>query len=254
MKIDGKTQLAGLIGADTSGSLSPHIHNYLAAELSIDMVYTCFNVWPSDLAAAIKGAFVLGVAGLNITAPHKIAVMPHAASLEKCAVGTVAVNLLKRTSEGYVGYNTDISGILGALDYYNMSNVKSVSILGNGGAARAARVALQQLGCNNVTILHRESLDGHSGDLLINATSASSDELAAISSPCQLEKFGSVFDMNYPKNNPWLESARKAGARPFDGKAMLVFQAVKTFEILWGKSVPKSITTDILSILLKEKS
>jgi len=244
--ISGKTRLAGLFGADTSHSLSPQIHNFFAKKLGVDMVYTCFNVQQANLASAVKGAYNMGIVGLNITSPHKIAVIPHLATLDASAQNTNAVNLLKHMPQGYVGYNTDVYGVLETLRRHNVQNIKSATILGNGGAAKAAKIALEQLGCKNISLLHRKPLSNHGGSLLINATPASFDELEAIAPLHQLKNFECIFDMNYPKNNSWIKSAENFGIKAFDGKSMLVFQAVRSFEVLWNVTLPKNIVNEIL--------
>jgi len=248
-EISGRTRLAGLIGANTANSLSPKIHNFLASCLGVDMVYTCFDVAPNGLKDAVFGAYAMGMAGLNITAPYKIAVMPHLDRLDTSAISTKAVNLLKYGNSGYTGYNTDIDGVLGALTHFHVEGISSATILGNGGAAKAAKAALEWLGCGDITILHRQPLT-HNGDLLINATSATPSELAATIPLCQLEKFGCIFDMNYPEKNPWLDQANRAGIKTFDGKTMLVFQAVRAFEILWDVNVSYETANEILSNII----
>jgi len=171
--------------------------------------------------------------------------MPHLAALDPSAKSCGAVNLLKWEPHGYVGYNADIDGVLGALHHHHMANVRKAVILGNGGAARAAKIALERLGCQDITILHRKPLHG-SGDVLINATSASPSELLDIAPVNHMENFGCVFDMNYPKHNAWLDAAQGANIIAFDGKAMLVYQAIRAFEILWGVPVPQDLVNKIL--------
>ncbi|MCL2353348.1 MAG: hypothetical protein FWC69_01810 [Defluviitaleaceae bacterium] len=240
--ISGKTQVVALIGADTQNSLSPFIHNFLASKLGHDMVYTTFDVAPSNLQTAIDGAYALGIKGLNITAPHK----------GNALKGTSAVNLLKYTPQGYKGYNTDIYGIEKALVHCGGNGLESAVILGDGGASKAAVIALENMGCKNITILSRKmgnlhTLKGLKGCLFIQATSATPDVLLQIAPPNVLEGFDAIFDMNYPKQNPWLQAMDNLAI--FNGIAMLVFQAVKGYEILWDVKVPQPLIDHLLEVL-----
>jgi shikimate dehydrogenase len=271
--ISGKTRTAGLIGENITHSLSPHIHNYLAKSLSCDLVYTCFNVRPQDLEAAIKGAHALGIAGLNITAPHKTAAMNFAVAVDESAAEVDSTNLLKYTKLGYLGFNTDVYGILCALEYHGVMNsdneIKDATIFGAGGAARAAIAALSSLGCQNLTIVNRSknnakkllhfAKEGYhmnaktgdkprEGDLLIQASAATPAQLLD-----QIPKadFDAIFDMNYPKDNIWLKQLKSPKINTFDGIAMLVFQAVKSFEILSETTVSSKLTADLLFKLNK---
>ncbi|MCL2576065.1 MAG: hypothetical protein FWE33_06500 [Defluviitaleaceae bacterium] len=228
-KISGKTQVSGLIGGNTANSLSPYIHNFLAHKLGVDMVYTCFNVTKTDLQAAINGALALGIAGLNITAPHKISVIKDLKRLDETANQVQAVNLIKRSNNGFIGYNTDVYGVLCALRHYGLYDIKSATIFGAGGAARSAKVALFQMGCKKVEIIHRQPLDTAIGDLLINATPVSI---------LPSDNFNFFFDMNYPK-----EYEHK---NFFDGKTMLIFQAIKAFEILWDVKITQAIADELI--------
>jgi len=239
--ISGKTQVVALIGADTQNSLSPFIHNFLASSLGHDMVYTTFDVAPSNLQTAIKGAFALGIKGLNITAPYK----------SNAIKGMDVVNLLKYTSQGYIGYNTDICGIEKALEHHQ-AIPKKAAILGDGGAAKAAVIALENVGCKDIITLSRKMGNLHTlknlkGDLLIQATSAAPDTLLEIALPSALKGFGAIFDMNYPKQNPWLEAMDNL--KTFNGIAMLLFQAIKAYEILWNVTISEDLAMEVYNAI-----
>jgi shikimate dehydrogenase len=249
--ISGKTQLAGLVGGDVSSSLSPFIHNYIARELGVDMAYAAFNVDSQNLGDAVKGAFALGIKGLNVTAPHKTAVIQLAGSVDDDAAEIGAVNLLKYEKNGYVGYNTDVFGFLKALEFYKaLDGLSEVVILGAGGAAKAAAYALQSLpSVTSVTIVRRGEKIAGKGCLFVQAASAGACELLDIVPPKCLANFKTVFDMNYPKDNPWLGCVKSLGIKAFDGKAMLIYQAIKAFEIIWDKDVPSSLAEYLISNL-----
>lgn len=138
MQIDGTTSLCGLIGNPVEHSISPVIHNTLAQLHSDKLVYTTFKVEGDSLGEAIKGAYALNILGLNVTVPHKEAVIPYLSDIDPLAAAIGAVNTLVRTDNGFKGYNTDISGFeRELLDEKIELEDAIVVILGAGGAARA---------------------------------------------------------------------------------------------------------------------
>ena len=98
--IDGKTQLIGLIGWPVSHSFSPAMHNAAAAALGLNWVYLPLPVRPQDVGSALSGLSALGFRGVNITVPHKQAVMPFLDRIEDGgrvigAVNTIHINSLR---------------------------------------------------------------------------------------------------------------------------------------------------------------
>jgi len=258
--ISGKTRLAGLIGGNTTQSLSPQIHNFLAKQLGHDSVYVAFCVMPDQLKDAISGAYALGIRGLNVTAPYKNTAMLQASAIDASAQKVSAANLLKYEPKGYVAYNTDVYGILKSLDHHGITKVKTAAIYGAGGAAKAAVAALATVGCERLTIANRTASNAatlasfalenygikanasnmiNEGDIFIQASSASSSELLEL---CP-KNFAAVFDMNYAEPNPWLAQFKNG----FDGLSMLIFQAVRAYEIIWDVNVSDCIVKDLLN-------
>ncbi|MCH7715370.1 MAG: shikimate dehydrogenase, partial [Gemmatimonadetes bacterium] len=76
MQITGKTKIVGVIGDPVEPSRSPQMHNAAFAELGLDYVYVPFHIRPDELHAAIEGFKAINVVGINITIPHKQAVIP----------------------------------------------------------------------------------------------------------------------------------------------------------------------------------
>ena len=100
-----KAKLAGIMGRPISHSLSPLMQMTIAKEMGIDFAYTAFHIEES-LEEAIKGAYALGISGLNITIPFKQEVISHLSELSDEAKIIGAVNTLLRINGGYKGYNT----------------------------------------------------------------------------------------------------------------------------------------------------
>ncbi|WP_026508914.1 shikimate dehydrogenase [Butyrivibrio sp. MC2013] len=155
---DANTRVLGLLAHPAGHTLSPLIHNMLADELGLNLVYVPFDVKPEDLGRAVEGAYALGIAGMNATVPHKEAVMSHLTMIDEEAQMIGAVNTLVRDDKngGYTGYNTDILGLERALEHNGFDiRERKVIILGAGGAARSAAILAARNGAASVVILNR---------------------------------------------------------------------------------------------------
>lgn len=143
-----------MIGDPIEHTLSPAMHNAAFEELGLNCVYTAFRVAPEHLGRAVEGFKALGIAGVNVTIPHKVAVLRYLDELSEEARIIGAVNTIK-IGEKLVGYNTDGMGALRALvDNGADPRDKDVLILGSGGAARAIAVTLAlKGGVASLTIL-----------------------------------------------------------------------------------------------------
>jgi shikimate dehydrogenase len=170
MTISGNTQLLGLLGWPVAHSFSPAMHNAAAAALGLDVVYVPLPVRPEDVGTAVSALPALGFLGVNVTVPHKQAVIPLLHELEPGAaaigaVNTIVVKQLTRNSEQLTdnspqplyGHNTDWSGFLADLADWGVAvNGRDCLILGAGGSARAVAYALALAG-GRVQVLARRT-------------------------------------------------------------------------------------------------
>ena len=154
---DGNTRTCGLIGNPVHHTLSPLIHNALADMLGINLVYVPFEVEAENVGDAIRGAVALDLLGLNVTIPHKSAVIPYLDDIDPLAKGIGAVNTLVRTEKGgFKGYNTDMTGLYRAMQEEGVEiSGKKVIILGAGGVARPAAFLCASKGATEVYLLNR---------------------------------------------------------------------------------------------------
>ncbi len=140
--MNSKTKLFCVIGDPIEHSLSPIMHNTVFEAMKLNCAYTAFKVPKDALGGAIEGMKALGIGGVNVTIPHKVAVMEHLDSLSEEARIIGAVNTVKFGDER-VGYNTDGMGALRALRNGGADpKGKKVLILGSGVAARAVTVTI----------------------------------------------------------------------------------------------------------------
>jgi len=159
MDINGHTRVLGVMGNPVEHTMSPVIHNNLAAATGDDLVYTAFHVENENVGDAVRGAFALNLLGMNVTVPHKSAVIPFLKEIDPLAERIGAVNTLVRCEGGFKGYNTDMPGLLRAMKYDGISiEGEEVILLGAGGVARAVAMMLADNGAAKIHILNR-SLD-----------------------------------------------------------------------------------------------
>ena len=145
MEINGKTKLIGLLGWPVSHTKSPILHNAVSTEHGQNMVYLPLSVHPDAIEAAVRGLPALGFTGVNVTVPHKQAVMPLLDHIDPAAQAIGAVNTIHFTphADGSYpphasGYNTDWIGLQQDLKQQEVAfNGRDTLVLGAGGSARA---------------------------------------------------------------------------------------------------------------------
>jgi len=143
--------LLGLVGWPVGHSLSPAMHNAAAASLGLDLVYLPLAVHRQELADAIRGLAALGFLGVNVTVPHKEAVMPLLNSVDPAARVIGAVNTIVFSGPAgqrqAAGYNTDWSGFVDDLRAHGLTvDGADCLVLGAGGSARAVAYGLSRAG------------------------------------------------------------------------------------------------------------
>ena len=244
-----------LIGHGVSYSRSPAMQGAAFHASGLDWTYEVLDVPPSELMKAVEGIRAQDTAGANVTIPHKVTVMQHLDRLDADALRAHAVNTISRAGDHLVGDNTDVAGIRAALNEVGLEpRGAKVVVLGAGGSARAAAVALDGA---HVTFVarHPESageLPGkvlawsspswpamvRSADLLINATPLGRREEMPVR-PNALPQSGAVIDLVYVNGGtPLVRKSRSLGLRTADGWGILLAQGARAFEIWTGRRAP----------------
>ena len=282
--INATTRLCGVIGDPVSHTLSPAMHNAAMASLGLDYAYLAFQVKSAELFAAIQGIKALGLRGLNVTIPHKVAVIQFLDELDPMAADIGAVNTIVNDKGRLKGYNTDASGFLQSLRAAGFNpQGKRIVLLGAGGAARAIGFSLAQSG-SYITVLNREieleqavllaqnlsrvakskvsafALDAanlkvalRGADLLVNATSVGmAPGVGETPVPAGLlQSELTVFDVVYaPLETRLLREAAAKGCRVISGLEMLVRQGGLALELWTGKEAPLDVMREALLAVL----
>jgi shikimate dehydrogenase len=132
--------------------------------------YLTIEVYPEDLAAAMQGLRAFNMRGVNLTIPHKIAVLKYLDEISAAAQLIGAVNTVVRQGDRLVGENTDGKGFMQSLrlDAGIDPSGMRVVVLGAGGAARAITVELALAGAAQITVVNRQPARGHALVDLLN--------------------------------------------------------------------------------------
>jgi shikimate dehydrogenase len=238
------------------------MHNAAFRALGLEWTYELLDVSPADLLPALTRLRSDEVAGANVTIPYKQAVMGHLDGLDPEAVRARAVNTIVRDGDRLVGSNTDIAAIRSAIAGVGVEpKGAKVVVLGVGGSARAAAVALEGA---HLTFVSRHpndadvpgraiawddgSLHGlvREADLLVNATPLGRREEMPIR-PAALPRRGAIVDLVYVTGGtPLVRKARSLGLRTADGWEILLAQGARSFETWTDRAAPLSAMRETL--------
>ena len=243
----------GLIGEHLSHSFSKEIHESIA-DYRYDLI-------PLDKEAFCSFMEDRDFAAVNVTIPYKKAVIPYLDELDEAAQAIGAVNTVVNRNGKLYGYNTDYTGFQYMVRKHGVRmNGKKVLIIGNGGAARAARFALGD--CRLLTAAR------HGGDIpLDRLPQAARDSLVVINAtPLGMEGFppfaslsfldalppgAAVFDLVYhPRQTALLAAAQDRGLTAIGGMELLVQQAILAFSRFTGTALDReSVRRDLLAMV-----
>lgn len=264
MTIGGAARVAGVMGWPVAHSRSPLLHNFWLDRYGIDGAYVPFAVRPGEVARALRALPNLGVAGVNVTVPHKEAAFAAVDARDAAARRIGAVNTVFVDDGGALrGSNTDAFGFLEALRTRSPGWTAAAGpavVLGAGGAARAVLAALAEAGAPEVRLVNRtrdraESLAGAFGvpvavvgwgeresalagaALLVNTTTLGMTGAPPLDLRLDdLPESALVNDIVYtPLETALLAAARARGCVAVDGLEMLLHQARPGFAGWFGR-------------------
>ena len=260
MTLNGETRITGLIGDPVAHSRSPAMLNAAYREAGLNWVYVAFPVSRGHGGDAVKAARALGLAGLNVTMPHKADAAWACDELTPDAGALGAVNVVTVRDDGRLaGSSTDGEGFLRSVRDEGFDPAGTdVLVAGAGGAARAIVLALGGAGARvTVAARRRDAADtaaglvpgGHGATLgeidpgvfalVVNATPLG---MQGESGPVPGERLNPgqlVVDTVYhPMETPFLAAARARGIHAANGLGMLVHQAALAFELWTGIDAP----------------
>jgi len=246
---------AAVIGHPVNKSVSPKIFKVMAGSQRRPVRYERLDVPASRLDTQFKARS--GFTGWNVTIPHKEKILKLVDKLTPEVKAIGAANVLHFSKSGTVAHNTDVFGIRQTFRQERVRLADKEAVLyGAGGAARAVAYALKQEKVAKVWVINRtrarsQALCRHFSSrttkfvsvksvdeipskiaLVVNATPAGE----RFEFPAGIHANTLAFDLVYrQKLTPFLRKARKSGMRTVNGMAMLVWQAIATWEIWFGR-------------------
>ena len=260
------TKTYAVIGDPIDHSLSPAIHNAAFLFMHLDCTYIAYRIPKGELEYGVESLKKIGIAGFNVTIPHKIDMMKllNEADEECRLVG--ATNTVINDNGFLKGYNTDVEGFLDPIRKRKI-DCKNLDVLlnGAGGEARAIVAAFSKEGARKITDTNRTKeraddivkfakqvgLESDYIDLaqaedmagnykfIVNATSVGLRGAGCPIPTGKINKNTVVYDIVYmPVETPLIQQSKNQGATIINGWEMLLAQAMKSFEIWIGKPAP----------------
>jgi shikimate dehydrogenase len=279
MPTNFKAELVACLGQPVAENPTGAMQEAAFRALGLNWRYLTVEVPPDRLREAIKGVRAFGMRGLNLTIPHKVAVMEYLDEIAPDAAVIGAVNTVRREGDRLIGENTDGKGFLRGVksDAVLDPAGKRAVVLGAGGAARAIVTELALAGVSDLVVVNRSSERGEEmvgdliaktkaplrfeawrgtyqvpadADLLVNATSIGLHPAADAMPPVDLSTArpdmlvsDAVFN---PPETRLLAAARSRKLPVLDGLSMLVYQGVIGFKIWTGEDPPEQVMKDAL--------
>ncbi|MCX8071168.1 MAG: shikimate dehydrogenase [Candidatus Binatia bacterium] len=270
----GSTRVVGIVGDPVAHSLSPVMHNAAFAALGLDWVYVAFPVKAVGLRAALRALPALGIAGVNVTVPHKEAALSIVDEASPLAQRVGAVNTIVVRGSRLWGENTDVFGVRQSLRRLRLRGSTAV-VIGAGGAARAVLAALEQAGVQRVVLANRTLARAQAlrrrfstGEFIVEA-----HPLAALRNPASLQHARLVinttsvglhgepfppmaieatppnclfFDLIYGRETAFLQQAARFRRPTLDGVEMLLHQGAAAFRLWTGRRPPLAVMRQAL--------
>ncbi|MDP3276908.1 MAG: shikimate dehydrogenase [Deltaproteobacteria bacterium] len=277
------TRLLALLGSPVSHSRSPAMMTEALAKLSLAHAYTylALDVAAPDLATVLSALAAVRCAGLNVTVPHKRAVLAHCLSHDDDVRRIGAANVLSPVPGGWIAHNTDAPAAARALADAGCTLAgKRVAVLGAGGAARAVCVGLAREGvsaldviardpaqsaaclsaCDGLLLSHRASVSWHDtdahavlarADIVVQCTSLGMTSetqsthayTQALGWLASVPRGATAMDLVYSPeaNTPWLLRAKSHGLYTVDGLGMLAHQGALALARWVGGAPPARV-------------
>lgn len=269
-----KAELVGVFGHPVAENPTIVMQEAAFLALGLNWRYLTIEVYPEDLADAVKGLRAFNMAGINLTIPHKVNILQYLDEVAKDAQLMGAVNTVRRVGDKLIGENTDGKGFLRSLvEDAGVDPVsKRVVVLGAGGAARAITVELALAGAAHITVVNRSEERGRELVELLNSRTPTSAEFIAWRGTYALPPGTNVLvnatsiglypnvddrpDIDYdaiasnmvvcdvipnPPRTPFLKEAAARSAQTLDGLGMLVYQGAIAFKMWTGQEAPVEV-------------
>lgn len=258
----------GIIGNPLNHSISPLLFEGIFKLLNLDYVYIPFQIKKRELKPFVDSMRIKGFDGMNVTIPYKESIIPLIDEVDEIAIKIGAVNTIYFSNGKIRGFNTDFYGFYKSIEEFK-DRIRKSLILGGGGAGRAVLYTLHHLKCEKIFLMERNpsrrekirkdfefihDLELVDWDEELFSKITEKVEFVVNATPIGMERFqnfnhfdidislkGKIFmDLIYnPSLTSFLSKAHFLGAKIKNGLEMLLFQAMKSFEIWTGIKTKK---------------
>lgn len=275
-------ELVGVFGYPVAENPTGVMQEAAFRACGLNWRYLTIEVRPEQLADAVRGLRAFNMRGINLTIPHKVAVIEHLDGLSPEAELMGAVNTVVREDQRLIGHNTDGKGFVRSVreDAGMDPEGKRVVFLGAGGAARAMAVEMALAGAAHITVVNRTPARGKTlvdlvqsrtstpaalvpwqdpyavpaeADILVNATSIGLfpfvDEKPAVAMESIHPGLLVCDVIPNPPHTAFLAAAEARGARTLDGLGMLVGQGAIAFKMWTGVDAPVDVMREALEVV-----
>ena len=269
-----KADLVGVFGHPVAENPTIVMQEAAFQQMNLNWRYLTIEVRQGNLADAMQGLRAFNMRGINLTIPHKVAVLPYLDEISSAAKLMGAVNTVINKNNRLLGENTDGKGFLRSLVEEAGVNPsgKRVVMLGAGGAARAIAVELALAGASEITVLNRSTGRGQNLVALLNTKTAIRADFVLwdsdyfVPADCDVlvnaTSIGLSPDINVkprivysslldsmvvcdvipnPPNTLFLNETQQRGVRTLDGLGMLVYQGAIGFKLWTGLEAPINV-------------
>lgn len=269
-----KAELVGVFGYPVAENPTGVMQEAAFRARGLNWRYLTIEVRPEDLEAAMVGLRAFNMRGINLTIPHKVAVIQYLDRLSPEAEVMGAVNTVVREDDELIGHNTDGKGFLRSVheDAGVDPRGKRIVFLGAGGAARAMTVELALAGAAHITVVNRTPSRGHElvrklrektpveaefvpwqgeyavppeADILVNATPIglfpNVEEMPGVAMASIRPDLLVCDVIPNPPRTAFLHAAEARCARTLDGLGMLVYQGAIAFQMWTGVEAPVAV-------------
>ena len=266
--------LVGVFGHPVAENPTCVMQDAAFGHLGVRWKYLTIEVLPKDLEAAIRGMRAMNMRGINLTIPHKVAVIPFLDEVADDAQLIGAVNTVRRDGNRLIGENTDGKGFLRSLreDAGVDPSGARVAVMGAGGASRAICVELANAGVASIDLYNRSAERGEQLTSHLNAHTRArttfhrwdapvtiADEVTIVVNAtsiglypdvdeCPKVNMGSIHAgqvvcdvIPNPPDTTFLKQARAQGAQTLDGLGMLVYQGAIGLHMWTGLEAPVDV-------------
>lgn len=252
----------GLIGRNISYSRSPDIFRAIGDSIGHSVQCAVFDREKDSLEATLDFLRTSELVGCSVTIPFKTDIIRYLDTLDPFAGSLQSVNSIQISQGSLTGHNTDHFGFGEMLASVKINPGTRALILGAGGASRAVIASLLDAGmqvticCRNETqyaesvalffekkssfSYHRwfDTIDSDGFQVVVNTTPlGGANDSSALCPLSFANTTGIYLDLNYNAENRWLATASSAGWETYDGSRMLIWQAIRSFEIWTGRKV-----------------